>query len=216
DAAGARTGTLLRRRGRPDVDGDPGGGASQRHPRRGSADGEAGRGRQRLSLLPRHGRPRPQGRGRGREAAGEGHRRARRREPGVARVAALRLRDLALFLPRLGRMLASLMADRSVPRTAKIALAAVAVYLASPIDITPDSLPLLGYLDDALLCSGARAVLLKYWPAASASLDAVAAVARRVARWVPSKLKARIFSGTPSSGGPPRPPAGPRRARSRA
>jgi uncharacterized membrane protein YkvA (DUF1232 family) len=124
-------------------------------------------------------------------------------------VAALRLRDLALFLPRLGRMLASLMADRSVPRAAKIALAAVAVYLASPIDIIPDFLPVIGYLDDALLVAVVldglltyvdRALLLKYWPGDPASLDAVAAVARRVARWVPSKLKARIFSGTRSSG----------------
>jgi uncharacterized membrane protein YkvA (DUF1232 family) len=124
-------------------------------------------------------------------------------------MAALRFRDLALFLPRLARMIASLMADRTVPKAAKIALAAVAVYLASPIDLIPDFLPLIGYLDDVLLVAVVldglltyvdRALLLKYWPGDPASLDAVAAVARRVARWVPSKLKARIFSGTRSSG----------------
>ena len=124
-------------------------------------------------------------------------------------MAAVRLRDLALFLPRLARMLASLLADRTVPRAAKIALAAVAVYLASPIDLIPDFLPVIGYLDDVLLVAVVldglltyvdRALLLKYWPGEPASLDAFAAVARRVARWVPSKLKSRIFSGTRSSG----------------
>ena len=123
-------------------------------------------------------------------------------------MAALRFRDLALFLPRLARMIASLMADRTVPKAAKIALAAVAVYLASPIDLIPDFLPVIGYLDDVLLVAVVmdglltyvdRALLLKYWPGDPASLDAFAAVARRVARWVPSKLKSRIFSGTRSS-----------------
>ena len=123
-------------------------------------------------------------------------------------MAALRFRDLALFFPRLARMIASLMADRTVPKAAKIALAAVAVYLASPIDLIPDFLPVIGYLDDVLLVAVVmdglltyvdRALLLRYWPGDPASLDAFAAVARRVARWVPSKLKSRIFSGTRSS-----------------
>ena len=123
-------------------------------------------------------------------------------------MAAVRFRDLALFLPRLARMIASLMADRTVPKAAKIALAAVAVYLASPIDLIPDFLPVIGYLDDVLLVAVVldglltyvdRALLLRYWPGDPASLDAFAAVARRVARWVPSKLKSRIFSGTRSS-----------------
>ncbi len=123
-------------------------------------------------------------------------------------MAAVRFRDLALFLPRLVHMIASLMADRTVPKAAKIALAAVAVYLASPIDLIPDFLPVIGYLDDVLLVAVVldglltyvdRTLLLKYWPGDPASLDAFAAVARRVARWVPSKLRSRIFSGTRSS-----------------
>ncbi len=49
------------------------------------------------------------------------------------------------------------------------------------------ALNLLNYLD--------RSLLLKYWPGGVASLDATAAVARRLARWVPAHLKARIFAG---------------------
>jgi uncharacterized membrane protein YkvA (DUF1232 family) len=124
-------------------------------------------------------------------------------------VAPLRLRDLALFLPRLGRMLASLMTDRGVPKAAKIVLAAVAVYLASPVDLIPDFIPVLGYLDDALLVDYLdRALLLKYWPGDAASLEALAAVARRLARWVPSRIKSRLFS-LPAAPFPPSTPAPP-------
>lgn len=114
------------------------------------------------------------------------------------------MKDLLLLLPRLARMIASLLADRQVPTAAKVALAAVAVYLASPVDLIPDFIPFLGYLDDALLVAVVvdgllnyldRSLLLKYWPGGVASLDATAAVARRLARWVPARLKARIFAG---------------------
>jgi uncharacterized membrane protein YkvA (DUF1232 family) len=114
------------------------------------------------------------------------------------------VKDLLLLLPRLARMIASLLTDRQVPMAAKVALAAVAVYLASPVDLIPDFIPFLGYLDDALLVAVVvdgllnyldRSLLLKYWPGGVASLDATAAVARRLARWVPARLKARIFAG---------------------
>jgi uncharacterized membrane protein YkvA (DUF1232 family) len=101
-------------------------------------------------------------------------------------------------------MIASLAVDRDVPPPAKIALGAVALYLASPVDLIPDVIPFLGYLDDLLL--GAivldgvlsyvdRGVVLRYWPGSTASLDATAATARRLAGWVPARVKARIFGG---------------------
>ena len=114
------------------------------------------------------------------------------------------MKDLLLLLPRLARMIASLLADGQVPTAAKVALAAVAVYLVSPLDLIPDFIPFLGYLDDALLVAVVvdgllnyldRSLLLKYWPGGVGSLDATAAVARRLARWVPARLKARIFAG---------------------
>ena len=114
------------------------------------------------------------------------------------------MKDLLLLLPRLARMIASLLADGQVPTAAKVALAAVAVYLVSPLDLIPDFIPFLGYLDDALLVAVVvdgllnyldHSLLLKYWPGGVGSLDATAAVARRLARWVPARLKARIFAG---------------------
>ena len=114
------------------------------------------------------------------------------------------MKDLLLLLPRLARMIASLLADGEVPTAAKVALGAMALYLASPIDLIPDFIPFVGYLDDVLVAAIVvdgllnhldRSFLLKYWPGSVASLDATAAVAGRLARWVPERVKARIFSG---------------------
>jgi uncharacterized membrane protein YkvA (DUF1232 family) len=114
------------------------------------------------------------------------------------------VKELLLALPRLGRMLVSLAADRDVPTAAKVVLAALAVYLASPLDLIPDFIPWLGYLDDVILAAVVvdgvvnfidRPILLRYWPGSPASLERVAAVARRLARWVPKRIKARLFGG---------------------
>jgi uncharacterized membrane protein YkvA (DUF1232 family) len=114
------------------------------------------------------------------------------------------VKELLLALPRLGRMLISLAADREVPTAAKVVLGALAVYLVSPIDLVPDFIPWLGYLDDVLLAAVVvdgvlsfidRPLLLRYWPGSPASLERTAAVAHRLARWVPSRIKARIFGG---------------------
>jgi uncharacterized membrane protein YkvA (DUF1232 family) len=124
------------------------------------------------------------------------------------------VKDLLLALPRLGRMLVSLSRDREVPTAAKVVLAALAVYLVSPVDLVPDFIPWLGYLDDLLLAAIVvdgvltvvdRALLLRYWPGPPDSLDHVAAVARRLARWVPKRVKARIFGEPAAAALPPAP-----------
>ena len=82
-------------------------------------------------------------------------------------VALLRLLpDLAIFLKRLAR-------DPRVGRHHKAALLVLAAYLASPIDLVPDFIPVAGQLDDAVLValvlrwvmrSRGRGVLLELWP----------------------------------------------------
>ena len=44
-----------------------------------------------------------------------------------------------------------LLGDREVPLRCKLALAGLVAYLASPIDLVPDFLPVVGVLDDAIL-----------------------------------------------------------------
>ena len=112
------------------------------------------------------------------------------------------MKALLKALPDLMRLITRLVGDPLLPRAAKIALGAALVYLASPIDLVPDFVPLLGYLDDvllaALLVDGIlnwvdRTLVLKYWPGSPDSLERLARAARMLAIWVPRRVKARIF-----------------------
>src|SRR5215207_5223005 len=85
-----------------------------------------------------------------------------------------RLRD-ALLLRRLA-------ADRSLPGGVRLRLAALLVYLAVPIDLVPDMIPVLGQVDDAIvvvlaLRSVARRagpeVLARHWPGTPDGLAAL-------------------------------------------
>ena len=116
------------------------------------------------------------------------------------------MKNLLRALPDLVRLIARLAVDPVLPRSAKLALAAAVVYLMSPVDLIPDFVPILGYLDDALLAAVVldgvlnfvdRAVVLRYWPGSPESLDKLARAARLLAIWVPRRIKARIFAGAP-------------------
>ena len=60
-------------------------------------------------------------------------------------------RALARLVPDCLVLARGLLGDREVPARCKVALAALVVYLVSPIDLVPDFLPVIGVLDDAIL-----------------------------------------------------------------
>ncbi|HXG42317.1 MAG TPA: DUF1232 domain-containing protein [Dehalococcoidia bacterium] len=60
-------------------------------------------------------------------------------------------RLLALPLSQKGRLVWLLVRDRRTGLLPKLALLGLAAYLASPIDLLPDFVPLAGQLDDALV-----------------------------------------------------------------
>ena len=112
------------------------------------------------------------------------------------------LRQLLWLLPHLLQLIVRLARDPRVSGRTKSVLAGVAIYLASPVDLVPDFIPLLGYLDDVLLVAIVldglinhvdRAVLLEHWPGDAQSLDRMCRIARRVSGWVPRRWKARVF-----------------------
>jgi uncharacterized membrane protein YkvA (DUF1232 family) len=88
-------------------------------------------------------------------------------------------RQIATLIPDLTRLFAGLMRDPRVPLRAKLVLGASAVYLAMPIDLIPDFVPIAGSLDDAIVAAFAlrfvvRAtsgeIVAEHWPGDPATL----------------------------------------------
>lgn len=82
-------------------------------------------------------------------------------------------RALAGFIPDCLILFKRLLADGRVSPTRKLALAAVVAYLAMPLDLVPDFVPVAGQLDDAIIVAlalglvlrGAGSTLLdEHWP----------------------------------------------------
>jgi len=70
-------------------------------------------------------------------------------------------RELALLLPNLIRLFGGLLRDVRVPLRAKILLAVATLWLASPIDLIPEFIPIVGSLDDAVVAALALRFVLR-------------------------------------------------------
>ena len=88
-------------------------------------------------------------------------------------------RALVGFVPDCVVLVRRLLGDDRVPRRSKWLLAGLIVYLASPIDLVPDVIPVVGQLDDAILVAfvlrrvlrAAESELLReHWPGPASSL----------------------------------------------
>jgi len=82
-------------------------------------------------------------------------------------------RELITLVPNLLRLFRGLLGDDRVPRSSKALLLLGTVWLASPIDLIPEFLPIIGPLDDIVVVALAlryagrhvpRDVLLAAWP----------------------------------------------------
>ena len=69
----------------------------------------------------------------------------------VAKPQGTGLKDVLRLLPDVLRLLPRLARDPSLPRGVRIRLWLLLGYLALPIDLVPDVIPVLGYADDAIL-----------------------------------------------------------------
>jgi uncharacterized membrane protein YkvA (DUF1232 family) len=100
-------------------------------------------------------------------------------------------RELALVLPNLIRLFGGLLRDRRVGLPAKIVVGIAGLWLASPIDLIPEFIPIVGSLDDAIVAALALrfvlnstdgAVVREHWhgdPATLARLMRLASVGSR-------------------------------------
>jgi uncharacterized membrane protein YkvA (DUF1232 family) len=106
---------------------------------------------------------------------------ARRLPPGLPR-------DLASFIPDCVTAVRRLRKDPLVPRRAKIAIVFAGLWVASPIDLIPEFLPVIGPLDDVVVVALAlryagrrvpREVLVAAWPGEPRLLERLLGPARR-------------------------------------
>jgi len=69
----------------------------------------------------------------------------------LARPRGVLLREALRLLPDVLRLIRRLAADPDLPRGVRIRLGALLAYLALPVDLIPDFIPVLGYADDAII-----------------------------------------------------------------
>ncbi|GGP14680.1 DUF1232 domain-containing protein [Nonomuraea glycinis] len=100
----------------------------------------------------------------------------------VARPRGSLLTEAIRLLPDLLRLVSRLARDAALPRRVRVRLWLLVAYLALPIDLVPDFIPVLGYADDAIVVAlvlrsvvrgaGPQA-LERHWPGTPDGLAAV-------------------------------------------
>lgn len=110
-------------------------------------------------------------------------------------------RDAAWLVPNLLKLLGRLLRDPRVPRRSKIVVGAALTYVASPIDLVPEFLPV-GLADDLLVVVFAvnhlinvagEEVVLEHWDGPRDLLDMVRSVLEIATDFVPFRFR-RLLS----------------------
>ncbi len=90
--------------------------------------------------------------------------------------------EFVRLMPDIVRLIHHLMRDPTVPTSIKVRIALLLGYLALPIDLIPDFIPLLGYADDAIIAAivlrsvlrrAGREKVGEHWPGSPGGLDAL-------------------------------------------
>lgn len=111
------------------------------------------------------------------------------------------LKEYALLLPRLLRLLWRLARDPRVPARSKAVLVLLGGYLASPIDLIPDFIPGAGQLDDIVIVAFAldhmlnrvdREIVRQHWDGDDDVLEVVREVLDLSTSFMPAWLKKRL------------------------
>lgn len=113
-------------------------------------------------------------------------------------------RDALRLLPDVLRLVRRLAADPAVPRSVRVRLVLLLAYLASPVDLVPDVVPVIGLADDVVLVAlvlrsvvrrAGPDALARHWPGTPGGLLLVHRLAG-------------IETGTGTGPGTPGPPTG--------
>ncbi len=102
------------------------------------------------------------------------------------------------LVPNLVRLLYRLVRDRRVPTRAKLLLGGALAYVITPIDLIPDSVPVVGALDDIFILAMAldklidragEEVVLEHWEGSRDLLELVGSVLGTATDVVPAKVR---------------------------
>lgn len=114
------------------------------------------------------------------------------------------LREAVLLVPNLAKLLYRLLRDKRVPRRRRLAMTVVGVYVASPIDVVPDFIPVLGSVDDLLVLAFAVDYLLRasppevveqHWDGTQDGLELVRGIAAWGVELLPGRFR-RLVGGS--------------------
>jgi uncharacterized membrane protein YkvA (DUF1232 family) len=119
-----------------------------------------------------------------------------RRQPDIRN----RLKEAALALPNLVKLLGRLIRDPRVPARSKASAVAALAYIAAPIDLVPDLIPVLGKSDDVfvaifvlhhLIRTAGEDVVVEHWDGTIDVLDFINNSFDLAIRFVPLPLRVR-------------------------
>lgn len=111
------------------------------------------------------------------------------------------VRDVIFFLPRLVALIGKLLLDPAVSPLDKLLLGGVVLYIASPIDLLPDFIPVIGQLDDIylvalsllrLLNRSGEAKLREHWDGPEDILEFLHKVTDLATRYLPSAVRTSV------------------------
>lgn len=97
------------------------------------------------------------------------------------------LRDSVRILPDTVRLVSRLSREQALSRTIRLRLLLLVAYLAMPIDLVPDFVPVIGYADDAIITGlvlrgvirrAGPEVVRQHWPGSEAGLITLARLCR--------------------------------------
>ncbi|MDF1594551.1 MAG: YkvA family protein [Acidimicrobiia bacterium] len=111
------------------------------------------------------------------------------------------MKEAALALPNLVKLVYRLMRDPRIPRKSKIILGAILGYLVVPIDVVPDFIPVFGQADEVLLLSYAvrhiieaagTDIVLEHWDGSQDVLELVESITGFAATLLPKPIQSLL------------------------
>lgn len=107
-------------------------------------------------------------------------------------------RDAVLMLPNLLKLLGRLLKDPRVPRRSKVVVAAALAYVASPVDLLPEFIPVAGVVDDLfvvvfalnhLMKRAGEEVLVEHWDGPQDLLGLIRSLLDTVSDLIPARIR---------------------------